>query len=147
MTTIRESRVCAEDRPRASRVGGRPQGLWRALVLGVGAALLYGSWAYFANHEVGVGAGLRAACVQALLSFTATVVLVSLVEHLFAAARNPGWGFWLAGFGGSCTGALVMASVHGIAGTPNLLLTIAPSLVIGTTFCFVYAAGLRVGQR
>ena len=126
------------------RTGSRKgRGSWRALVLGVGAALLYGSWAYFANLNAGADRGLRAGLVQALLSFTATVALVVLMERLFAIGGSPGRGFWLAGPGSSSVAALVMASAHGIAGTPHLLLTIAPSLVIGTAFCFAYAAGLR----
>ncbi len=147
MATSGESRVSVASRPEEAGQGGRSRGFWRALVLGISAALLYGSWAYFANHNEGEDAGLVAALVQGLLSFTATVVLVVLLERLFAAGRSPARGFWLAGLGSSSIAALVMASVHGIAGTPQLLLTIAPSLVIGTTFSFVYAAGLRVGRR
>ena len=47
----------------------------RALILGTASGLLYGGWAFFANHGAGMPAGLRAAAVQFLLSFGATAVL------------------------------------------------------------------------
>ncbi|MCB9703587.1 MAG: hypothetical protein H6711_16960 [Myxococcales bacterium] len=115
--------------------------------LSVAAAIFYGSWAYFANHEVSRAAGARAAVVQGAYSALSTFALSLLMERLFRAGRSPGSGFAIAGGGGIAVMVTTLLIAHTLAGTPRVGLTILPSLVVGGSFCLAYAGGLRALAR
>lgn len=116
----------------------------RAALFGVSAALLWGSWAFYVNRGAGVGRALRAGLTQALLSFSATLGMSLVLERLFRFGRTPWEGFWIASLGTISLSAGGMTAVHAIAGTPNILATVAPTVALGATFFVVYASGLRV---
>lgn len=118
----------------------------RRLLLALGAGALYGGWAAVANHDQGPAAALRAAATQLLLSTSATLALELLIERIFRSARTPGRGFWLAATVASTSAAATLAAGHALMGTPHIARTIAPSIVIGTAFCFAYARTLIVGR-
>jgi hypothetical protein len=121
----------------------------RALLLAIGAGLLHGSWALYANAST--GRGVRAALAQASLSFTGTLTLTLLTEWLFRRAhekgRTPEQGFAIAAAGTVGVMAAFTISLHSIVGTPHVLLTSGPSLAFGTFFFTSYAWGLRVAAR
>ncbi|GGB29505.1 hypothetical protein GCM10011505_08550 [Tistrella bauzanensis] len=112
----------------------------RALMLGLASGLIYGSWAYFANHTADPAAALRAAGVQFALSFGATAILTMAMDAVLTTGDAP------AGLTRRLAAAvlpitllaLVFAAAHAIAGTPRILATIAPSYGIGLVFCAVY---------
>lgn len=131
--------------PEAGEAAKRP--LLRPLLLGVAAALLYGAWALYANGGAGSGAAVRAALTQAGFSFVATFVLAVVLERLFRAGATPSRGFWLASVGTSTLGAGAVAVTHAISGTPRILVTIAPSVAVGTLVYTAYAWGLRVAAQ
>ena len=118
---------------------------YRPLALAVGASLLYGSWALYANR--GTGSAARAALAQVTFSFCATLTLALVLERLFRAGRTPDQGFWLAAVGTSTLAAALVTTTHLLASTPHLLLTVAPSITIGTLVYFSYAFGLRSAAR
>jgi hypothetical protein len=126
---------------RRSRKHARP--VLVALVAG-GA---YGSWAGFAHHRLGVGVALRAGSTQVALSVTATLMLVMVLERLFRWQSNPVRGFWLGWFGTSALATAWLVVGHALAGTPHIAVAIAPSMIIGTAFYFVYARTLLVQAR
>lgn len=126
---------------------GDAAGRRRAILSGVGAALLFGGWAIFANRRYPAGDIARAALAQAALSALSTTAAVLLLEFLFNRPRNLIARACLAGLGTPLAILATMAGVHAIAGTPRLLATIAPSLVSGTIFCLVYTAGLVGASR
>ncbi len=113
--------------------------LHRAILLGIGAACLYGTWAFYTNAHGGVAAGLCAAATQACLSFTATVAQIVLLGALFRLGRTPAEGFVAAVVGGSMIGNGVSATAHLLAGTPHVLATIAPSMLTGLIVNALYA--------
>ncbi|QLL05230.1 hypothetical protein [Mycobacterium vicinigordonae] len=122
-------------------LGGRP------LLLAVGIGALYGSWAAFVNHGAGTTAALRAAVTQMSSSVIASLLLQLLLMRLFYWARTPARGFWLSSLGASSLAAAVLTAGHVVNGTPHIAQTLAPSLIIGTTFCFGYARALLVRER
>lgn len=129
--------------------GGGARRPWlRALALALAAALFYGTWAYLANRGSGPGVGLRAASVQAIYSATSTLALVVLIERLFVLGRAGGRdlrrAFWIAGPGAAAAMIVILFAAHALAGTPRVLVTILPSMIVGSTFCITYAGGLRV---
>lgn len=120
----------------------RPRGLRHAIPLALGAAGLYGCWAFHANLGSGPSAALRAALTQACLSFTATLVQVALLEALFQVGRTPLEGFGAAAIGGSVIGVSLAATAHLLAGTPHVVATMTPTTLVGVLFNVVYARQL-----
>lgn len=115
----------------------------RALLVGTGAFLLFGSWALFANRAHPASAMLRAALAQGGLSFVSTTCSVLLLEYLYGLGRTP---FWKIGLGAVATPVVVllaMTGVHVLAGTPNVVATMLPSWISGTIFCVAYTLNLR----
>jgi hypothetical protein len=119
----------------------------RAGVTALGAALLFGGWAAFANWDHGAAAVLRATLAQAGLSATSTFAAVLLLEFLFNLAEHPALRFALGALATPLCMFAAMAVVHLLAGTPRILVTIAPSLVSGSIFCVTYTAGLLATAR
>ena len=118
------------------------KGRIRAGVTALAAGLLYGSWAAYANWEHGVDAAVTAAAAQTLISVTATLVLVLILEKLFRLAASPRAGFIAASVGTSLLAIAMLAGGHAAASTPEIWLTIAPSALVGTIFYFFYSAML-----
>jgi hypothetical protein len=112
------------------------------MVVALLAATLYGSWAAFVHLSLGHGAALHAGLTQSALSVTATLPLGLLLEQLFRWQPNPVRGFWFAAVGTSTVAAAWLVVGHTLAGTQHISVTIAPSVVIGTSFFFGYARAL-----
>jgi hypothetical protein len=132
MTSANERSVSAPRRRAIARVAG----------LALAAAVLYGGWAVLANSSHGWTLALRAGLVQGASSATTTLVISSLIETLFVAlARSPARTAIAGALPPTCS-AGVHAVAHVLAGTPEILRTIAPSVVLGYVFAAIYAAGL-----
>jgi hypothetical protein len=147
-----------ENEPQHAREGGahraaplRSRSTARALASAVVAAILYGSWAGFSNWEHGTRVALEAGLVQGAMSFLSTLTLVLVLEALFRLGVRLGGrafhGFLLAAVGTTSLMSAVMTTVHWVAGTPNLVITVAPSLVVGAVFFIAYAWRLLVAAR
>lgn len=133
----------AELAPTASRPAPPGRALSRAVALATASGTAYGAWAVFANRAHGAAIALRAGAAQCALSFVSTFVMVVLLERLFALGRTPTRGFWLASAGTTAASATLMATTHALAGTPRILVTIAPLVAIAATVYTTYAWGLR----
>jgi hypothetical protein len=72
-----------------------------------------------------------------------TAAQVVLLGVLFDLGRTPGEGFCLAVAGMTTIGASAGATAHTLAGTPHVLTTILPSLVLGFLFNVLYARSLH----
>ena len=118
--------------------------LGRALLLGSAAGLAYGLWALAANWPHGIAVAVRAALAQFLVSFASTLFMVLILERLFTLGRSPGEGFVTAATGTTLISASLMATTHALAGTPSILLTIAPLVAVAAFVYTGYAWGLRV---
>lgn len=110
----------------------------RTLVPPVAGFLGYGSWGVLCNLAHGWEMGLRAGLVQGSLSFTITLVFNEGMEFIYKRLKNK-----LASILITCTGFIsVSYMVNTLAGTPEVLATIAPGAVIGSVYVISYINGL-----
>lgn len=119
----------------------------RGVTMALGAILLWAPWAAWANYEHGFEAAYRAAIAQSSMSFVITLFMTVSIEAIAARDYSP-WRQWAYSILGPC--ALVLAcliAVHLLVGTPNWLLTIAPSIAIGLTYTSFYSFWRSSGQR
>lgn len=115
-----------------------------AALIGGGA---YGCCAAFTHYRLGLAVAMRAGFAQLTLSVIATLVAVLVLERLFRWPSNPVRGFWLAALGTSTLSAIWLYVGHELAGTPNIVVTIAPPVIVGTASDFLYAGALLVLAR
>lgn len=102
------------------------------------AFVAMGGWALFANRGHGTGEALRAGLVQGTLSACLTYGMKRLIEAL--AARLSGRAAVL--LPPLACGALsvtLLTTIHGIAGTPEVLATIAVPVTVATGWAAVYS--------
>lgn len=125
----------------------RNRSLARALLTAIVAGFLYGGWAVLSNWAHPLAIALRAGAVQFGLSFLSTLTLILLLEALFRLGKTPTHGFWFAVIGTNACVIPLMGSAHWLNGTPNIMTTIAPSVLIGASFFTVYAWRLMVVAR
>lgn len=116
--------------------------LVRSLGLALGAMLLYGGWAYFANRAHGQGAALRAAGTQGFISLTLTFVVTALMEGLHRLGSRRSTRFLLPAGGAILFGAIYSTFMHRFMGTPEMTRTILPIVLIGATYTLSYSANL-----
>ncbi len=106
-----------------------------------------GGWAVFAN--VGHGGARRAPrrAHQGASSGTTTLLIGAVIEGIYAALPPRRYRAVLAtGVSASLT-ALFHVSVHLVAGTPEIVRTITPSVVIGYVFAAVTATRFAAPAR
>jgi len=116
--------------------------LGRSAVMGILAGTLYGSWAVYANWNHDVAHVARAAAMQFLLSFCSTSFLTLMIELVLARGRSVG-NLVVAAIGPHAGMVSVFVTAHWLAGTPNVLKTIAPSASIGLVFSILYVLKRR----
>lgn len=133
------------------RTAGRParrqlpwyrRPLLRSLALAIGAMLLYGSWAYYANRGHGHATALRAACTQGFISLTLTFVMTALMEGLHRLGSRRTTQFLFPALGAIGFGAVYSTFMHHFMGTPEMARTILPIMLIGGTYTLSYSANL-----
>ncbi|UUQ65463.1 hypothetical protein NLK61_02070 [Pseudomonas fuscovaginae UPB0736] len=97
------------------------------------AAIFYGALAALSNADHGIGAMSRAAIIQGLISYGSTLIALSA---MFKLARV--FTLWPLPVRRAVVPLTVVslftalsATLHMKAGTPNVLLTVAPSFLIG----------------
>ena len=114
--------------------------LWHRALTGAFAGFLaYGLWAAAVNFDHGLGTALRVGVGQGTYSFFVTLLLNHLLEALMRWSGGSVWvalGLGLTGLhGGSLT-------VHLALATPELALSMAPGLLIGTVYVAAYLRGV-----
>lgn len=105
------------------------------------AVLLYGGWAAFANHAHGAAAALRAGLTQGVSSGITTLLIGAIIEALHA-ALPPRRRALVATLVAASHTALLHVALHLAAGTPEILRTVLPSVVLGYAFAGAYAGSL-----
>lgn len=114
----------------------------RSVVIALGAALLYGGWALWANRGHGWSAASSAAGTQALASFTITLAMTSVMEALCRTTTSRAGQFVRAAGGSIALSVAYTVALHVWMGTPELLETVTPSIAIGSVYSVAYAANL-----
>ncbi len=115
----------------------------RALLVGVGAFLLFGSWALFANRAHSNEAMARAGLAQGGMSFVSSTMGVLLLEYLYGLGRTPTQRLLLGIVATPLAILAIMTTGHLLAGTPNVVRTLLPSWISGAIFCVTYTLNLR----
>lgn len=114
----------------------------RSAVMGVLAGTLYGSWAVYANWNHDAGHIARAAATQFLLSFCSTSFLTLMIEFMLARGRSLG-NLVAAAIGPHTCMVALFVVAHSLAGTPNVVKTIAPSATVGLVYSILYVLKRR----
>jgi hypothetical protein len=104
---------------------------------------LQGGWAAYANHAYGWERSLLSGAVQGAASFGMTFLVTGMLEMCLA--RFAGWQpvyRLLASVVLAVAGMIsVLVGLHWIGGTPNILLTIALPVGMGSIYCIAYGVG------
>ena len=123
----------SEDVGNGSRPGARESFIMAAL-----ASVFFIFWGVYINWDFGTGAIIQVGVTQGIISFISTFLSSDLLQRLYRTIKRFGWhgsanvplGFFL--INGSIFGA------HFLAGTPRILPTMAPGLIVSVFFCSAY---------
>jgi hypothetical protein len=97
--------------------------------------LLWGGWGFFINSKVSFMNGITSGLVQGVFSFIATLIVIGVLTKLFNFFDRALFKFIIPTL--VMITALTFFSVvaHTLAGTPQILKTIAPNLTVSALFC------------
>jgi hypothetical protein len=101
------------------------------------AFLVMGAWAAFANRAHALPAPLVAAAVQGALSGTITLFLKRGIEFLAARLSGPA-ALVLPPLAAFVTSFTLLGAIHTLAGTPEILATVAVPLTVATSYAALY---------
>jgi hypothetical protein len=121
----------------------------RGLVLAVGAGCMYGAWALWANLGHGAEAGWRAGGTQFFVSFVVTLTITTVMEQVHARLASRA-GRMLGAIAASVgTTVTFTLALHWASGTPEILPTVVPVLLLGSLYCIAYVVNLEreLGRR
>lgn len=116
--------------------------LLRSFASALAGFVVYGGWAWWVNSAHGEAMGLRAGLIQGSYSFALTFGSTLLMEGLYARLRTS---FAPRALTIGSTGVLLLTVpivIHMLAGTAEILLTIAPGFAIGMVYTTVYVLAL-----
>jgi len=112
---------------------------WLSVMInGVGAGLIYGTFAYFANAKFGLESSMPAALLQFFLSFLSTFVYVLFLEIVFKDETLSFKRKIMLTLGLEAIYTLTLVLSHYLHGTPNILFTVLPSVVLGGGYMVLY---------
>ncbi len=105
-----------------------------------------GAWAVFANRDHSLAQALLAGLVQGAISGTLTLFLKKGLERMsaiFARSPNPQGGRNIAGLFGpplitATAIGTILVTAHTLAGTPEVLATIAVPFTVSTSYAILY---------
>lgn len=124
------------------------RGQLRRVVFFAGSAFfLFGGWGVLANMQHGTGKSLSAGLTQGLLSLVSTAILTTAMEALFRRLSPGAARFIATGLGPITAAQLLMAVAHFFTGTPEIMATMLPSIVVGYSYSLAYATGLTRRYR
>lgn len=106
-----------------------------------GAFLAMGGWAVFANRAHPMPEPLIAGALQGTISAIITLLLKGMIEAV--SARLSGLpALVLPPLLAAGVSLALLLTLHGLAGTPEIALTIAVPLTVSTTYAFIYSLAL-----
>lgn len=107
----------------------------------VGGFLLMGGWAGFVNRTHPMPDPLIAGAIQGVLTAAITLFLKTLIEGIFA--RSGSWRrFVLPPLSACMISAVLLTSIHTLAGTPEVLATISVPVTVSTIYASLYTIAL-----
>lgn len=121
--------------------------LSKSLLSATAGALIYGSWAYWVNMSDSTQMAITTALVQGSFSFVLTLSMTLILEYLYR-FLGPGTGAVVGTT--AAVSAFMFATAYSLqwlAGSGEILMTILPGYVIGTTYAAFYAVSLERNAR
>lgn len=112
--------------------------LSRSILFAAIAASFYGIVAYFANNTHGHATAMTAAFTQAAASGLVTFLSVGLMESLFNIPNKAVSKYLLSSAGSGLIILGIFVLFHLVTGTPNLIKTLLPIIVLGTPYISLY---------
>lgn len=112
----------------------------RMLITGILSAILYGLWAYYVNY--GLSTALASSIAQAISSFIGGYLVAGVIEFTFSITRKP-WRFPISAFVPYGLTLATYALIHRFVGTPDILSTIMPNIIVGTPYFVLYVIKLE----
>ena len=104
----------------------------------------YGGWGWFSNRMHELPVALKAGAVQGSYSFVLTLCMALILERIHA--QLGGCGARLQFWGSMTICCLLLYStawlINYAAGTPEILMTIAPGAAVGTVYVWYYLVRL-----
>lgn len=119
--------------------------LMRGLLSGLFFTALWSSWAYYANSTHGAEAAKKAAITQGSFTIINAFLFTVIMEYMFSIGKTTLMRVLLAFVLPNSIVAVVLTSLHYYRGTPNVLATVSPSLIIVAVLSLGYV--LVVGPR
>lgn len=115
----------------------------RILIPPIAGFLFYGTWAFFVNSEHGWMPACKAALTQGSYSFIVTLILALMIEWLFVKLSGvKGRSLWVLLFAVLML-AITSSTLNLVTGTPNILWTILPGLLVSSVYSVIYIATLN----
>tara|TARA_R110002111_G_scaffold247140_4_gene310126 strand:+ start:16693 stop:17097 length:405 start_codon:yes stop_codon:yes gene_type:complete len=108
------------------------------------AFMLWGSWAYHINSASSPQSGVVAALTQGTASFLVTLIMVQAVTFLFHHFQKPFAKVILPAILVNSVTGFCLLSVHTLMGTPRVLATIIPVLIVAVSFCLFITCRLLI---
>lgn len=115
---------------------------WRVAAMCLLAFVVYGGWALVVNHSHGFAVARAAGLAQGVSSTISTLIISSLIELCLRAFRGRPGGLLLAWLVPPTLTGLMHAAFQWSVGTPEILLTVLFSVVMGYLFAGIYLKGL-----
>jgi len=112
-----------------------------ALMCGL-AFFVYGGWAYGVNFGHGAAVARAAGLAQGVSSTISTLIITSLIELCLKAFGRQRGGWLLAWLVPPTLTGLMHAGFQWAVGTPEIVLTVLFSVVMGYGFAGVYVRGV-----
>jgi len=119
--------------------------LKRGALTGTIFTCIWATWAYFANIEHGHAIVLKSAITQASFTIVNAFVFTVLMEFMFAYSKGKIQRLMLAFLLPNTMTASVLYSMHWYRDTPNILVTVLPSIFVIATLSLIYV--LVVGPK
>ncbi len=115
----------------------------RMLITGILSAILYGVWAYYVNY--GLPTAIASSVAQAISSFIGGYLVAGVIEFTFSITPKP-WRFPISAFVPYGMTLSIYALVHTFVGTPDILSTIMPNIIVGTPYFILYCVKLEKNE-
>lgn len=119
--------------------------IWvRTLLPSVAGFFFYGLWAYCINLSADEDIAVRTALVQGSYSFVLTLSFSFIIEWLYTVFKSLPYRIWLVGLTTCVLMYLSSWCIHTLNGTPHIVLTMLPGVIIGTGYSAYYLVLLRM---
>lgn len=117
----------------------------RGLLSGFVFTILWSSWAYYINSPHGDEAAIRAAFTQGCFTIVNAFIYTVFMEAMFFRGKTQLSRFLLAFIMPNTAVTILLLGIHFFRGTPNVIDTSLPSLIIAYILSFSYV--VVVGPR